>query len=278
MVTARNARWDHMETDAALGGLIEAFDGRVATSWVVWFIFAAALAGGATGRPAGSLPLGLGVGLAAFTVPFLLLRRSAMRRRVEVYTNALVYRKRDKAEVWRWNEVDEFVVVSEEREIHTRPSSILEGLIEAVVEAAVKAILPAKAKYRVSYRLTGGGRKVNLTYTMKQHYRLGELAGEQIKAQRLPALQAALRTGETLHFGRYALGPSGLIDERAKQLKLLPWDALAGVSVSSHHVTIRQAGNQRAWATVPVGTVPNAQILSALVDRVKNADVAADMR
>jgi hypothetical protein len=198
---------------------------------------------------------------------FLLLVRYP-KLKVKVHSEGLVYQTRKKYEVWRWNEVEEFSVLLDKREARTKPSSPLEFLIEKVLEAVVMALLPKAAKYRVSYELRRPGHKLELGSSIRDHKKLGEIAGNLVSNNRLPSLLASVRAGNTVSFGRFVIGPDGVTDTRPKHPRLLPWDAVAGIAVSKYAVAVSQVGQKAHWASARIDTVPNAVILADLVGRV----------
>jgi Family of unknown function (DUF6585) len=251
-----------------LGAFVAAFPGRAPPSIVLWIAFFGLIWAGATGRVTHSWALGVTAGAALIGLPALLLRRSARGRGVDAYADGFVYRTRRKSQVWRWADIDDLFVVAEQREVHSRPKSVIEFLIETVVETITKALLPKRAKYRVLYRLTGQGRKLTINWTIRDHHELGMLVSDRLKERRMPSLIGSLRAGETLHFGRLDLGPEGLIDTRPKTPKLLPWNALPTVSESRYGVVVNEAGRKRPWITAEGKDVPNANILAAITAAV----------
>jgi hypothetical protein len=257
-----------------LGGVIAEFRGRVPPSQVVLFGFWAVLTGAAAGRSARSWELGLAIAAVILVPPLVLIWRAARKRSVQVCLRGLRYRDRKRDEVWRWLEVEEWLVVAEEREIQDRPKSVLELLVEKALTALVKAILPRRAKYRVQYELRRPGHKLVLTWRIRNYHRLGEMVGNLIKVKRLPGLLASARAGEKLEFGRFVLGPAGVTDTRSKELKLLTWAQLRSVSASRYRVSVHQVGAKRPWAIATSREVPNAVLLEALASALVAAPPA----
>lgn len=198
----------------------------------------------------------------------LLLLVRFPRLKAKVHSEGLIYQTRAKTEVWRWNDVEEFSVLLEKRETRAKHSSLLEFLIEKVLEAIVMALLPKAMKYRVSYELRRPGHKLELTSSIRDHKRLGEIAGNLISSHRLPSLLASVLAGNTVPFGKFLIGPDGVTDTGHKQHRLLPWDAVGAVAVSKYAVAVYQVGQKAHWASATVSAVPNAVMLTELAECV----------
>jgi hypothetical protein len=66
------------------------------------------------------------------------LRRSR-RLSVQVHANGLAYRAKGTEESWAWDEVQEFFVLAEEREMHGVPHGLADAVLSWLLETAVKA-------------------------------------------------------------------------------------------------------------------------------------------
>jgi hypothetical protein len=251
-----------------LGGLVSEFRGRITV--FPWLIIGA-LAGFTAGHSGSGVAVIVGVivGVIVAVGFFLLARDRARKLNVKVHSEGLVYQaKGRKSEVWRWNDVEEFFVLAEKREIHSPPHNIAEALISGLLEAAVTASLPKAAKYRVRYKLRRPGNELVLDSFIRDYRRLGEIVENFVTTSRLPLVLASFRGGHTIPFGKLLLGPEGLTDARPEHPRFLPLHALASVSASKYVVAVNQAGEKAAWTSAEASAVPNAAILAALVEHV----------
>lgn len=250
-------------TPSELGGLVCEFHGRVP---VLPCLYLGILAGVLSGI---KVPwLGVIVGISAAGGVLLLFRYLAGQLCVRVHSAGLIYRNRAKNEVWKWDDVEEFLILPEKREIRTAPPSMLHWLFEKVLESVIRALLPRAAKYKISYELRRPGHKLVLGPSVRDYKKLGELVGNFVMDKRLPLLLSAFRAGHTIPFGPLLLGQDGLTDTGSKQPRVLPWDELADVRVSNYAMVVRQVGKKNAWKSVRINSVPNAAILAALTAHV----------
>jgi len=100
------------ESDSPLCDLntfVTAFRGRI-SPWTLtgWLFLSGSVAG------LGS-PVGVIVGVIVGAAGLLIAWDRARKRNVQVYLDGLIYRDRKNDEVWKWNEVEEFYVMAEER-------------------------------------------------------------------------------------------------------------------------------------------------------------------
>jgi hypothetical protein len=247
-----------------LGELIAKFNGRV-TNWTVvgWALFGV-LVGSVVGGSSKSALLGFFVGVVVAGLGLWAARERARSRGVAVFTDGLVSRSRGKEEVWTWGDVDEFFVIAKSQEIHSAPSSALEGLISGAVEGLLEETIPKN----ISYELRRPKAALVLDTKIERHRKLGEIVEERIKSSKLASFLASFRAGNTIKFGQnLQVGPDGLALISKKKTRQLPWTDVVGVSVSDYSVTINQVGKKAPWERISENGVPNAAILAEVVNR-----------
>lgn len=79
----------------------------------------------------------------------------------------------------------------------------------------------------------------------------------------LPAYWSSYSSGQTLTFGPFQVSQAGL----AAQEKLLSWDQVKSARITIGYLSINESG-LKAWASAPLGQIPNAAVLLALIDRI----------
>jgi len=128
-----------------LGGLLAEFRGRLVSIVVVCLVAGTVLGFwiGHSGELADVIA-GLAVGMVVAVGLFLLGFRRWRQLSVKVYSGGLVYRAKGVNEVWKWDEIEFFVLV-EKREGHGAPRTFADWLFEQVVETVVRALLPKAA-------------------------------------------------------------------------------------------------------------------------------------
>src|SRR4051812_7911011 len=90
----------------------------------------------------------------------------------------------------------------------------------------------------------------------------------RITMAQLPRMQAALRQGQPVAFGDYAIEPDGLrlaYGFGKKKQKRLAWPDLQEVTTKAGSVQVKARGKRFTWATVPVESVPNLSAFMTLV-------------
>jgi Family of unknown function (DUF6585) len=212
---------------------------------------------------------GVTVGAVMAAGLFLLGFSRSRRLSVQVHSGGLAYRAKGTQETWAWDEVHDFFVVAEEREIHGGvPHSILEAILSSLLEAGVKAVLPKAAKYRLQFRICRPGHQRAFDSDIRSYARLGAMVEDFVSRAQLPKALASFGSGENVRSGKLQLGPDGLKYASAKHPRFLPLSALAGVSVTRYAVKVRQAGHRFAWLTAERKDVPNAAVLAALAEHI----------
>ena len=260
--TAAEAGKDRVPS-SDLGGLVSEFRGRIPV--LRWLLFATLVGFGV--RHIFSLaPIIFGVIVAGWGL--LLARNGARELNVKVHSEGLVYQGTGKSEAWRWKEVEELSIITEKRKFHSPFHNTVEALISGVLDTVMTSLLPKAAKYQVGYRLWRPGHELVLGWSIKDYKRLGEIVENFVRNSRVPLVMASFRAGNTIPFGKLLIGPDGLTDARTKPPRLLPLEALAGVSVSNYVVTVNQVGEKAPWTSAEATAVPNAAILAALAERV----------
>jgi hypothetical protein len=251
-----------------LGGLVAEFRGRLVSIVVVCLVIGTML--GFWIGHSGELPdviAGLAAGTVVAVGLFLLGFFRWRQLSVKVYSGGLVYQAKGVNEIWKWGEMEFFVLV-EKREGHGAPRTFQDWLFEQVVETVVRALLPKAAKYRVSYELRRPGHKRQLTSFIRGHRQLGEMVEEFVTEVQLPVAQASFSSGNVVTFGKLWLGQDGLLYASAQRPQFLPLSALAGVSVSRYAVKVHQVGGKPVWLIPERSAVANATVLAGLAERI----------
>jgi len=254
-----------------LGDLVAEFHGRLRViPWVVTGLAAGLWVWhGATSAWAIA---GVTVGAVVAAGLFLLGFSRSRRLSVQVYYGGLAYRAKCVQETWTWDEVREFFVIAEEREIHGGPPhSVLEAIFSSLLEAAVKALLPKAARYRLRYRICRPGHQRTFDSDIRSYARLGAMVEGFVTQAQLPRALASFGSGGNVRFGELQLGPEGLSYASAKHPRFLPLSALAGVSVTRYAVKVHQTGHRFAWLTAERRDVPNAAVLAGLAEQMVTA-------
>jgi hypothetical protein len=94
---------------------------------------------------------------------------------------------------------------------------------------------------------------------------LRQLVDPRITAAQIPGMLAALRQGQSVPFGEYALGPQGLTTGTGRKQKHLLWAEVGGVAVEHGLVQVTERGRRRTWAAPSTAAVPNLTAFLTLV-------------
>jgi len=232
-----------------LGELVAEFRGRLVVVAIPCLALGVAAGfiighGGALGEVIAGLIVGVAVSVGLFLLCFLAWRKLTVR----VYSGGLVYRTVKGDDLWRWSEVEEFLIRAEERE---------NGVL-----------LPQGLRYQVWYELRQPGRKRTFDATIRGHARLSEMIEEFVTEVQLPVALASFRSGSVVPFGKLLLGQDGLVVASPKHPRFLPLTELAGISVSRYDVKVHRVGRKLAWLSVDRSDVPNAAVLAELAMRI----------
>jgi hypothetical protein len=258
-------------TSGDLGDLVAGFRGRLRV--VPWLVIGlvAGLCVWHSATAAWAIA-GVTVGAAVAAGLFLLGFSRSRQLSAQVYSGGLAYQAKGTEETWIWDEVEEFFVLVEEREIHGGvPHGIVDAIFSSLLEAAVKAALPKAARYQVRYRICRPGHQRTFDSQVRGYARLGAMVEDFVTRAQLPKALALFGSGEAVRFGELELGPHGLRYASAKHPRFLPPSALAGVSVTRYTVTVRQAGHRLAWLAAERTAVPNAAVLAGLAEHIVTA-------
>jgi hypothetical protein len=90
----------------------------------------------------------------------------------------------------------------------------------------------------------------------------------RITMAQLPRMQSALRQGQPVEFGDYAMEPDGLrlaYGFGKKKAKTLTWPDVQEVTIKAGAVQVKARGKRFTWATVNVESVPNLTAFMTLV-------------
>lgn len=160
---------------------------------------------------------------------------------VRVYERGLVYRRRGREQVFRWEEVEAF---GESATVH---EDTLTGM---------------KSGVGYVYRLRrADGASVTLDNEVEGIARLGrrirEATGGRLSAQAFEAV----RGGGYAQFGEFVVRREGLTHKS----KTLAWKEVGGVELKEGRVNVKDRSG-RQWASELHGFVPNAHVLLALAE------------
>jgi len=271
---AEQADKAHMAS-GELGDLVAGFRGRVVVvSWLVVGLVAGLIVW--HGASAAAAIVGAIVGAAVAAGLFVLGFRRSRQLAVQVYSGGLAYRAKGTQETWAWDDVQEFFVLAEEREIHGAPHGVADAIFSTLLEALVKLLLPKAVKFTVKYRICRPGHQRTFDSLISGQARLGATVEHFVTQAQLPKALASFGSGEAVRFGDLWLGPDGLTYASAKHQRFLPLSALTGVSVTRYDVKVHQAGHRLAWLIAKRSSVPNAAVLAGLAEHIVAARDAND--
>jgi hypothetical protein len=154
---------------------------------------------------------GVTVGAAGAAGLFLLGFNRSRQLSVQVYSGGLAYRAKGTEETWTWDEVEEYFVLAEEREIHGgAPHGIVTAIFSSLLETPVKAVLPKAARYQVRYRICRPGHQRTFDSQVRGYARLGAVVEDFVTRAQLPKALASFGSGQSIRFGELEFGPDGL--------------------------------------------------------------------
>jgi hypothetical protein len=96
---------------------------------------------------------------------------------------------------------------------------------------------------------------------------LAEALVQEVTHHLLPRALAAYARGEVVPFEEVALSGQGVIVREGR--KRLDWSELAGLTINEKQLVWYKRGDEQAWAAVPLGLVPNVEVLRGLVAYVQ---------
>lgn len=170
----------------------------------------------------------------------LLAYRTGKRERgfrVLLFPEGLVTCREGKADLFRWEEIQEVregIVFAEEVSEYT-------GSVCVIVHAQAR-------RARIDTRMLSNAQG------------LGQEIHQQVTKRLLPKAVEAYNAGATLSFGRLSLSKEGL--KRGK--RTLPWTQVESVTARSRMIRVRQVGRWLNWTILHVTSVPNYHLLLAL--------------
>ncbi|GHO99016.1 hypothetical protein KSF_090640 [Reticulibacter mediterranei] len=109
-------------------------------------------------------------------------------------------------------------------------------------------------------------RKLRLDNDLEHIRELGEQIDQEVFQALWPAALASLEAGETLSFGNFRIDAQGLI----RGQKALSWKDWPLLTVNKGSVTIKAAGQEKAWAKSELAEIPNYRLFLALIGRQSN--------
>jgi hypothetical protein len=152
----------------------------------------------------------------------------------------------------------------------------IDAVQESLVTGEAKAVLAASARdenhvFRVTCR---DGKVLVFRSFLDDLPWLGQIIQHETLPYLLPPAVAALEAGDALDFGPLCIDAEGL---RSAPEKRLAWGELEDAEIANGLLVVKQVGKWRAWFKMPIGQVPNAHVLLALVHHYRNVDQAVDL-
>jgi hypothetical protein len=235
--------------NASLGGLVEEFgpSETVRTQYII-IAFVGIAVGAIVTCVAFLSPEGSSFGNKLAGLIFLTLGAVfvwGLRRQegvgVRVYERGLVYRRRGREQVFRWDEVEAF---GESQTVH---EDALTGMKSGVAHV-----------YSLRRR---DGASLTLDNEVAGVARLGALMREATGRRLVTRATEAVNGGGLAQFGEFVVTRAGL----AHKSKTLAWEEVGRAAVEDGRVVVKdRAGGE--WAGELYGFVPNAHVFLALVN------------
>ena len=162
--------------------------------------------------------------------------------RVYIYAEGFVYKRGMKIDVFRWDHIQGTWMWN----IKHYRNGIYAGTTH---------------KYRV---LREDGLKITLNDKFSGVERLGDRLSQEITNYSLPRMIRDYHAGKSIFFGTLQVNVQG-ISTISQQL---PWPRVQEVSIVQKVVKVREKGKLEDWASVRVDQIPNAFVLTALVNYI----------
>jgi len=112
--------------------------------------------------------------------------------------------------------------------------------------------------------LRGDGLKITLNDKFSGVERLGDRISQEITNYSLPRMIRDYHAGKSIFFGPLQVNVQGI----STVSRQLPWPRVQEVSTVQKVVKVREKGELADWASVRVDQVPNAFVLTALVNYI----------
>jgi hypothetical protein len=138
---------------------------------------------------------------------------------------------------------------------------LISGVLQLIEQNSANGVpMPVRYDYTVTRR---DGQETHITKFYEDIERLGRHICDQVAQAHLPAMEAAIARGETVHFGPMSLGQQGIGIGR----KLVPWTEAEGVRVSQGYVSIKRAGKWWPSRNTAASNISNLYLFLHLADR-----------
>jgi len=162
--------------------------------------------------------------------------------RIYIYSEGFVYKRGMKIDVVRWDHIQAAWMWN----IKHYRNGIYAGTTH---------------KYTV---LRGDGLKITLNDKFSGVERLGDRISQEITNYSLPRMIRDYHAGKSIFFGPLQVNVQG-ISTISQQLS---WPRVQEVSIVQKVIKVREKGEFKDWTSVPVEQVPNAFVLTALVNYI----------
>lgn len=151
----------------------------------------------------------------------------------------------------------------------------IQAIRETQVAGDAQTVLPAAARGENHvFRVTGwDGVEMVFRSFLDDLPWLGEILRHETLPYLLPPALSDLEQGEVLDFGPLSIDAEGL---RAGEDRRLRWHELQDVESANGALIVKQAGKWRAWFKAPLGQVPNAHVLLALIQHSRKGETRDD--
>jgi hypothetical protein len=97
---------------------------------------------------------------------------------------------------------------------------------------------------------------------------LGALIEDEVILHLFPCISAQYLAGNPVSFGAITLTQWGIIVQKRKERRMLPWGLVQHVHLDETSLSLYTIREFWAWETLPIAQVPNAGVLKLLVERV----------
>jgi hypothetical protein len=177
--------------------------------------------------------------------------------RVHVYENGLLFRKRDRNDVIRWDQITfvwHKVNKTTTTNTTTNPST-----------GYTTTTRSTRIDHSYIVQRTDGVKFV-FDNTFSRLRELGKTIEQESARYLYPQAVAAYNAGQALVFGKMSVSRSGLSDGR----KTLSWNELKSIKVDENNgaIAIRKQGKWLNWSNISLSETPNIIVFEALVNGI----------
>lgn len=177
--------------------------------------------------------------------------------RVQVYQHGLVFHKRNRNDVIRWDQIAYVWHIVKKTTNTTRNTNYSTGWTTTTTSTT------AYHSYAVQ-RVDGANFVFDRTFS---HLReLGKTIEQESARYLLPQAIAAYNAGQPIKFGNMSVSFSGVSDGR----KMLSWSELKSFKVDENNgaIAIRKQGKWLNWSNISLSKTPNVLVFEALVNSI----------